>query len=44
MKTFQIERLKRKIRKLESDNIDMTARLNETTSTSNTTMNIQEVS
>lgn len=41
---FQIERLKRKIRKMEDDHQDLTNRLNETTTAANTTINIQEVS
>lgn len=40
---IQIERLKRKNRKLEEEHQDMTMRLNETTTT-NMTTNIQEVS
>lgn len=40
---LQIERLKRKIRKMEDEHQDLTTRLNETTS-GTTTVNIQEVS
>lgn len=39
----EIERLKRKIRKMEDEHQDLTTRLNETTSVANTTVNIQEV-
>lgn len=39
---LQIERLRRKNRKLEEEHQDMTMRLNETT-TANMTTNIQEV-
>lgn len=39
---FQIERLKRKIRKMEDEHVDLTTRLNDTAAV-NTTVNIQEV-
>lgn len=39
----EVERLKRKMRKMEEEHEDLTTRLNETTAIANTTVNIQEV-
>lgn len=41
--TSQIERLRRKIRKMEDEHQDLTSRLNDTTTMANATVNIQEV-